>query len=266
MNILTIDVEDWYHPLVPDPSQWRACEDRVADSTRRILDIIDHAGAKATFFVLGDVADRHPDLVHEIARRGHEIGTHGYFHRFVYQQEPADFEADVVRSLASLRAIIDDPIVAYRAPYFSIVRESRWALDVLSRLGIRFDSSIFPVHNHRYGIPDAPRAPHRDATGLIEVPLSTLRLGRYNVPVAGGVYFRALPFAFLHRAYQGVAAEGLPLVFYLHPWEIDPHQPRVRVSPGLRLRHYHGLEQTAGRLQELLRLFPFSPVREVLVP
>lgn len=264
-NVLTIDVEDWYHGLVPE-SQWRSCEDRIVDSTRRILDLVDEAGARSTFFVLGDVADRHPDLVHEIAQRGHEVGTHGYHHEFVYRQTRDDFEADVTRSIASLGAIIPDPVVAYRAPYFSIVRESRWALDVLAGLGLRFDSSVFPVHNHRYGIPDARREPHRQENGIVEVPPSTLRIGAVNLPVGGGVYFRMLPFAFLRRAYREVNREGLPVVFYLHPWEVDPGQPRVRLSPGLRWRHYYGLEHTAARLEEVLRMFPFGPVCEMTVP
>jgi polysaccharide deacetylase family protein (PEP-CTERM system associated) len=264
-NILTIDVEDWYHALVP-PSQWRSCEDRILDSTQRLLDIIDEAGARATFFVLGDVADQHPELVREISQRGHEVGSHGYHHHFVYRQTPADFEADVARSLASLRAINGDPVLAYRAPFFSIVRESRWALDVLAKLGLRFDSSIFPVHNHRYGIPGARRDPYRDANGIVEIPPSTLRMGRVNVPIAGGVYFRVLPFAFLRRAYREVNREGLPVVFYLHPWEIDPGHPPVRMSASHRWRHYYGLEHTAGRLRELLRQFPFGAVREMSIP
>jgi polysaccharide deacetylase family protein (PEP-CTERM system associated) len=264
-NILTIDVEDWYHGLVP-VSQWRSCEDRIVDSTRRILDIVDNAGARATFFVLGDVADLHPELVQEISRRGHEVATHGYHHHFVYRQTPADFEADVARSLASLRAIVSDPVVAYRAPFFSIVRESRWALDVLAKLGLRFDSSVFPVHNHRYGIPGARREPYREPNGIVEVPPSTVRVGAVNVPVGGGVYFRMLPFSVLRRAYQQVNREGMPVVFYLHPWEIDPHHPRVRLSRLASWRHYYGLDQTAGRLRDILRRFPFGPVREMSLP
>ncbi|HET6349987.1 MAG TPA: XrtA system polysaccharide deacetylase [Candidatus Krumholzibacteria bacterium] len=264
-NIFTIDVEDWYHGLVP-ASQWRSCEDRIVDSTRRILDIVDDAGVRTTFFVLGDVADLHPELVQEIAGRGHEVASHGYQHQFIYRQTRAEFQADVARSLASLRAIVSQPVVAYRAPYFSIVRETRWALDVLASLGMRFDSSIFPVHNPRYGIPDARREPHRQESGVVEVPPSTMRIGAFNLPVGGGVYFRVLPSWFLRRAYRDVNREGLPVVFYLHPWEVDPGQPRVRLSPGLRWRHYYGLDSTAARLRDVLRLFPFGPVCELSVP
>jgi polysaccharide deacetylase family protein (PEP-CTERM system associated) len=264
-NVLTIDVEDWYHGLVP-VSGWRSCEDRIVASTRRILDIVDEAGARATFFVLGDVADLHPELVQEIARRGHEVATHGYHHRLVYRQTREDFQADVARSLASLRAAVDRPVVSYRAPFFSIVRESRWALDVLPALGLRFDSSVFPVHNHRYGIPGARRDPYREKSGIVEVPPSTLRIGRTNVPVAGGVYFRVLPPAFLRHAYREVNREGLPVVFYLHPWEVDPGHPRIRLPPALRWRHYHGLEHTASRLREVLSMMKFGPVCEMSVP
>jgi polysaccharide deacetylase family protein (PEP-CTERM system associated) len=264
-NILTIDVEDWYHGLVPI-REWRSCEDRIVDSTRRILDIVDEAGARATFFVLGDVADTHPELVQEIAQRGHEVATHGYHHQLVYRQSRDEFERDVARSLASLRAAVSQPVVAYRAPFFSIVRESRWALDVLAALGLRFDSSVFPVHNYRYGIPDARREPYREPNGIVEVPPSTLRLGGMNVPVGGGVYFRMLPFSFLRRAYRAVNREGLPVVFYLHPWEIDPGHPRIRLSPGLRWRHYYGLDQTASRLRAVLGMLKFGPVSGITLP
>jgi polysaccharide deacetylase family protein (PEP-CTERM system associated) len=264
VNVMTIDVEDWYHPLIEDDTQWASCEDRVVDSTRRVLDLLDQAGVCATFFVLGYVADRHPDLVREIARRGHEVGSHGYHHRFAYRQTPAEFEADVTRSLITLRAIVDQPVNCYRAPYFSITDRSRWALDVLARLGVRVDSSIFPVHNHRYGIPSAPRHPHEHPNGILEVPPTTLRLAGVNVPVGGGAYFRILPFALLRRAYQRVNREGLPIVFYLHPWEVDPHHPRVRLPLALRWRHYHGLKETELRMRELLRQFPFRPIRDVM--
>ena len=264
-NVLTIDVEDWYHGLVPI-AKWRECEDRIVDSTRRILDIVDEAGARSTFFILGDVADLHPELVQEIAARGHEVATHGYHHELVYRLTPEAFEEDVARSLASLRAAVTAPVVAYRAPFFSIVRESRWALDVLASLGLRYDSSVFPVHNYRYGIPNARREPYREPNGIVEVPPSTLRLGRVNVPVGGGVYFRMLPFSFLRRAYREVNREGLPVVFYLHPWEVDPGHPRIPLSPGLRWRHYHGLDHTASRLREVLRMLKFGPVCEMSIP
>lgn len=266
-HVMTVDVEDWYHPLEPDPARWGGCEDRVEGSTRRLLEVFADAGTLATFFVLGDVARRHPALVREIAAAGHEVASHGMLHRFVYRQTPAEFADDVRRSRDLLADLSGAPVVGYRAPYFSITRRSPWALGVLRELGFTYDASVHPVLNHRYGIPGAPRLPHRTAEGLLEIPPSTFRLPpRVNVPCGGGAYFRLLPYAVTERMLARLERAGERIVFYLHPWEVDPGHPRVPLPAGLRVRHYHALDRAEDRLRRLVRRFSFGSVRGVLAP
>jgi len=260
LNRLSFDVEDWYHSLDPEPDNWRRYESRVEGSTRLILDLLEAARVRATFFVLGDVARLHPALVREIHARGHEVASHGMEHRFVYRQTPAEFRADVGASLDLLGSLTGAAVRGYRAPYFSITQASLWALPILSELGVRYDSSIFPVINHRYGIPGAPRTPHRVDGGLLEVPVATLRIGRVNVPCGGGVYFRILPYPLLRAALRALNRRGEEFVFYLHPWECDPGQPRISAPAALRVRHYWGLARTAEKLRRLLDDFPFAPL------
>ena len=264
MNSLSCDVEDWYHPLDPEPSRWDRYEDRIIGSTQRILEILDAAKTRATFFVLGYVAMRHPKLVVEIDAAGHEVASHGMFHRFVYQQTPDEFESDVAQSLDLLQSITGKSVVGYRAPYFSITKESLWALPILKKLGIRYDSSVFPVFNHRYGIPGACRTTHTTEAGLIEVPLATYPIGRLNIPCGGGVYFRVIPYRLIRRWFRRLGERGEQVVFYLHPWECDPGHPVLPVTWSLRVRHYWALDKTATKLARLVREFEFAPIRETL--
>jgi polysaccharide deacetylase family protein (PEP-CTERM system associated) len=263
LNALTIDVEDWFHSLDPEPSHWPRYEDRIVASTRHVLAILAANGARGTFFVLSWIAERHPELIRAIHHEGHEVASHGAEHRFVYAQDPRAFESDLVRSLDVLEGIVRRPIRGYRAPYFSITRRSLWALPILARHGVQYDSSIFPVWNHRYGIPDAPRLVHRTEGGLTEVPVSTLPLAGANLPCCGGAYFRILPFRLLQGMYRRLNQRGEPFVFYLHPWELDADQPRLGVGRGLRLRHYWGLAQVAAKLEALVRQFRFGTIQEV---
>jgi len=263
MNAVTVDVEDWYHCLEADPNKWADFEDRVVASTRRCLDLFEQCDTRATFYVLGDVSTRHPELVAEIDAAGHEIGSHGSSHRFVYDQSEAEFESDVSASLQCLRGIVDQPVESYRAPYFSITKRSLWALPILQKLGIRFDSSIFPVLNHRYGIPTAQRLPHEIADDLLELPITTFRMGALNVPCGGGVYFRFLPYRTSRWIFEHLNERQEPVVFYLHPWELDPGQPRLPVPRGLRLRHYWDLDNTESKLRRLLTDMSFGAVRDV---
>jgi len=264
LNAATIDVEDWYPCLDPDLGNWSGYEDRIVDSTRQILRILKDADTHATFFVLGDVAEHHPDLVREIHAAGHEVGSHGCTHRFIYDQTPEEFEADVAKSLRLLESITGEPVISYRGPYFSITRKSLWALPILKSLGIKYDSSIFPVVNPRYGIPDAPRTPFMTSEGVIEVPISTFPVRNSNLPVGGGVYFRVFPYSLLHNCFRRLNRNGEQVVFYLHPWECDPGHPRIPVSLGLKMRHYWALDKTAGKLSRLLADFKFGPIREVV--
>ncbi len=269
---MTIDVEDYFHVSVFDGvlprTAWDSMESRVVANTERLLDLFDEHAVRGTFFVLGWVAERFPDLVRSIAARGHELASHGYAHRLVYEQTPDVFRDDVRRAKALIEDISGRRVKGYRAPSFSVTERSLWALDVLLEEGHRYDASIFPIRHDRYGIPDAPRWPHpmaRAGGELFEVPGSTVRLGGTNVPVAGGGYFRILPYAWTR---WGIArlnqVEGQPAIFYLHPWEIDPQQPRLRASALGRFRHYRNLHQTESRLRALMGDFAFGPLDRVL--
>ena len=214
------------------------------------------------------MAERHPALVRTIAGRGHELASHGYAHRLVYDQTPEIFRDDVRKAKAIIEDASGRRVNGYRAPSFSVTKQSLWALDVLLEEGYRYDASIFPVRHDRYGIPDAHRWPHamtRAGGSLFEVPGSTVRLGGHNLPVAGGGYFRILPYAWTRWGIRRVnRVEGQPAVFYLHPWEIDPRQPRLPASVLGRFRHYRNLHRTEARLRSLMRDFSFGPLETVL--
>ena len=272
-NALTFDVEEYFHAeafaRVLRPEEWPSLESRVVATTERLLDILDRERVCATFFVLGWVAERHPSLVREIASLGHEIGCHGYGHQMISRLTRVEFERDVTRAKAALEDATGRPVIGYRAPTFSIMRDTLWSLDVLCEAGFRYDSSIFPILHDRYGIPDAPRFPHRmkapNGGELTEFPLSTvLVLGR-RVPVAGGGYFRLFPYALTRRAIARInARDGQPAMIYLHPWEIDPDQPRLPVGPLTRFRHLVNVGKTETRLSRLLADFTCAPAAEVL--
>jgi len=272
VNAMTVDVEDYFQVSAFEHhvarSDWNRFESRVSRNTERLLEIFEQAGVTATFFVLGWVAERYPDLVRRIAAGGHEIASHGYAHRLVYEMTPSEFAEDVRRAKAVLESVSGSPVLGYRAPSYSISRESLWALDVLLAEGHVYDASIFPIHHDRYGIPDAPRHPYqiqRELGTLWELPGSTVRMGGQNLPIGGGGYFRLLPYAWTRRGIASVNAhEGKPVMFYLHPWEIDPDQPRVNASLLSRFRHYRNLSKTEPRLLRLLSEFAFGPAVSLL--
>ncbi len=264
LNMMTVDVEDWYHCLDGNPGHWDRYEDRIDVSLRRLLDVFRRTQSTATFFVLGHVAERHLDLVGEIREGGHEVASHGYLHRFIYSQPQEQFRDDVERSLDLLSELAGKPVRGYRAPFFSITKSSLWALPILRGLGIRYDSSIHPVLNHRYGIQDAPRLPHEAQSGLTEVPVTTFPLGSLNLPCAGGVYFRVYPYRMVRRMFRSLNGRDERIVFYLHPWEIDPDHPRIPLNPGLKLRHYWALGKTEEKLERLCTDFRFASINRVL--
>ena len=249
VNALTVDVEDYFHvsafDAVVSRAAWDQFESRVVANTQRLLELFDQSGAKATFFVLGWVAARFPALVRAIAAAGHEVASHGNNHQLVYLLTPRQFREDVRTAKATLEDAAGAPVVGYRAPSYSIVQSSMWALDVLVEEGFQYDASIFPIHHDRYGIPDARRHPHtlQCASGaLVEMPASTVRIAGTNLPIAGGGYFRLLPYAWTRWGIRRVNDdERQPVVFYCHPWEIDPDQPRLRVGRVTQIRHYTGL-------------------------
>jgi len=266
-NALTIDFEDWYQGLEIPHTEWDGMEVRIERAARRLLEVFAESGARATFFVLGWLAERHPGLVREVAAAGHEIATHGWSHSFVYQMTPTDFRDELMRSMSLLGELSGRPVLGHRAPFFSITEKSLWALEVMSDLGLRYDSSIYPVLNYRYGIEGAERWPHPVGTGarsLVEFPISTWRMWGRNVPIAGGAYFRIFPYAVTRHAFRSINREGHPAVFYLHPWELDPDHPRLPLPRRIALTHYANLRATEGRLRRLLRDFRFAPMSEVL--
>jgi polysaccharide deacetylase family protein (PEP-CTERM system associated) len=271
VNALTIDVEEYFHvsnlELCLPRQGWSHLESRVEASTHQILDLLGGAGVQATFFVLGWVAERQPDLVRRIHGEGHEVASHGYGHELIYRQTPEEFRADVRRSRAILENIIGRPVLAYRAPSFSIVPRSLWALDVLIEEGFTLDSSIYPVHHDRYGMPDALLEPHRierEVGTIWEFPPPVSRILGWSVPVGGGGYFRLYPYRLTRRLLQSINAEGRPFAVYLHPWEIDSEQPRFNPGFFRGFRHYVGLGKTESRLSRLLNDFPFGTLTQAL--
>jgi polysaccharide deacetylase family protein (PEP-CTERM system associated) len=272
INAMSIDVEDYFHVSAFDSVvprvRWDDMPSRVRGNTERLLDIFDEFDVRSTFFVLAWVGERDPDLVREIARRGHEIASHGYAHRLVYDQTPDMFRADVRKAKAILEDASGRAVLGYRAPSYSITARSLWALDILIEEGYRYDSSIFPIRHDRYGIPDSERRMYTiesSAGTLVEVPGSTTQVGAVNLPVAGGGYFRILPYWWTRWGIARVnRLEGRPAVFYLHPWEIDPEQPRVSAGRLSRFRHYRNLHKTEGRLRQLLTDFRFDTVASVV--
>jgi polysaccharide deacetylase family protein (PEP-CTERM system associated) len=267
---LTIDVEEHFQvhafETVVDRSTWDGHSSRVVDNTLRILRLLAEYNVRATFFVLGWVADRYPDLVKKIAASGHEIATHGYWHELVYRQTPKEFAADLTQSLDAIGRVLNGlRPMGYRAPAFSITEQSLWALDVLRDHNIIYDSSIFPLAAHdRYGISNASRFANKMCDDLWEFPVSTVRLGRQNWPVAGGGYFRLFPLWITRQAIRHLNKQGQPAVIYLHPWEFDPDQPRIPDAPLLsRFRHYVNIHKTESRLRALLNEFEFAPMCDV---
>jgi polysaccharide deacetylase family protein (PEP-CTERM system associated) len=269
-SIISVDVEDYFHVeafagMIPRAS-WGDYECRVERNTDRILDLLDDCRTTATFFILGWVAERYPKLVHKITERGHEPACHSYWHRLIYTLTPDEFREDTLLAKNAIEQAAGIEIHGYRAPSFSITGRSAWALDVLAELGFRYDSSVFPVRHDVYGVPGAPRGPFRVGTPfgpLVEFPMATFRWSAGpNLPVGGGGYLRMLPYWYTKAGVQRAWREGLPVVSYIHPWELDPEQPRLSGPLRSRLRHYTNLRGTETRLRRLLVLGKFSSFRD----
>jgi len=261
VNALTIDVEDYFQVSALAPhfprSDWEQVPCRVERNVELILGLLDEHGASATFFTLGWIAERYPQLVRRIAEAGHEIASHGYGHERASAQSRELFLADIVLAKAVLEDIAGQRIIGYRAPSFSIGKGNPWAHDCIAQAGYAYSSSVYPVRHDHYGMPDAPRFPYRLESGLLEVPVTTMRWMGHNWPAGGGGYFRLLPYAVSRWQIGRVnRADGRAAIFYFHPWEVDPEQPRVREAAArTRFRHYVNLARTEGRLRCLLRDF-----------
>jgi polysaccharide deacetylase family protein (PEP-CTERM system associated) len=271
LNALTVDVEDYFHVSgfegCVDRSRWDNYPSRVADNTYRLLEILATADVRGTFFVLGWVAERQLELVKDIRAAGHEIGSHGYWHRLIYRQTPEEFRADLRHGRDVLQDILGEAVTAYRAPSFSITRQSLWALDVLIEEGFQLDSSIYPTRHDRYGIPGAPLEPHRleRSTGALwEFPPPVYRFVGRPFAVGGGGWFRLYPYGVTRGCLKAINGAGRPFAVYLHPWEIDPDQPRLTPGRMAAFRHYLNLRRTEGRLTRLLQDFRFGTLSESL--
>jgi len=272
VNALTVDVEDYFQvSAFADRvcrKDWDKYECRVEANTDRLLSIFDEAEVQGTFFILGWVAERYPALVRRIAEAGHEIASHGYWHQLVYNLTPEEFAKDITDSREAIHDACGVTVTAYRAPSFSIVPRSRWSLDILAAHGFTIDSSVFPIKGHDlYGDPNSPKNIHRIETThgtIIEFPPTAGSIGRLPIPVGGG-YFRILPLSVTNRAVRQINQTIGPAMFYIHPWEIDPDQPRIQsISLKSRFRHYVGLHRTQARLLGLLKAIPFSSVSDII--
>ncbi|HEV2418540.1 MAG TPA: XrtA system polysaccharide deacetylase [Terriglobia bacterium] len=269
-NALTVDVEDYFHAsafrATAPPEDWARLPARVERNTRKVLELLAESNTRATFFILGWVAERYPSLVREIQSAGHELGCHSYAHPLLYNITPAQFRADTSRALAAIEQASGVRARAYRAPSFSVTKCSLWALEILLELGFTMDSSIFPIRNYLYGIPTAPRQPFRirfQGGELLEYPLPTLKFGGWNVPLTGGAYLRLMPWRVQIRGLRGMANRAVPVVLYFHPWELDPNQPRLAGAFGSRLYHYARLARTEDRLRSILQSFPFGTLSQM---
>jgi polysaccharide deacetylase family protein (PEP-CTERM system associated) len=271
-NALTVDVEDYFQvsALAPhiERRSWDSRPCRVERNVQRLLDLFEQSGAQATFFTLGWVAERYPHLVRDIVARGHELASHGYAHLRASEQTRQEFSSDVLSAKRLLEDVSGQPVRGYRAPSFSIGRDNDWAFDELLAAGYAYSSSVYPVRHDHYGVPDAPRFPYRTRPGLLEIPLTTTQLLGRNLPAGGGGFFRLLPYSVSRWALRRVnRIDQRPAIFYLHPWEIDPQQPRIAgTSAKTRFRHYVNLSRTESRLSRLLRDFQWGRIDEVFAP
>lgn len=271
LNALSIDMEEWFcvsgFEDVIRRDDWDRIESRIEPSTFEILDLLERHGTKATFFVLGWIAERHPGLIRTIWEQGHEIASHGYDHHLAYKLSPVEFRTDVCRSIDLLRELANGDCIGYRAPSFSLRRDMTEAWEALFDAGIRYDSSIFPVVHDRYGEPDAPRFPFRLRSGRVEIvefPMSTITAFAKNLPVGGGGYLRLYPLSVTRWAIRRINREGYPAVVYFHPWEVDPRHPKPSAPWLALLRHRVGIGAMSRKLDRLLNEFRFGPLRAVI--
>ncbi|AFQ46128.1 XrtA system polysaccharide deacetylase [Desulfosporosinus meridiei] len=268
-NILTIDLEEWFHANYHENifDNQNSYEVRIVQNTKRLLSLFEEYNAKATFFVLGFVAEKHPQLIRDIAASGHEIASHGYGHQLIYEQTPDEFKADVSKAKILVEDIIGKSVKGYRAPSWSITPKSLWAWEILQELGFIYDASVFPIETYLYGLPSSPRFPHHPKhegrlLSLLEVPSSTVRIFNQNIPFAGGFYFRVLPYLVISQCIKAVNREGQPVLVYLHPREIDPGQPRLKLSLKESLIHYYGIKSCEQKLIRTLKEYEFTSIEQ----
>jgi polysaccharide deacetylase family protein (PEP-CTERM system associated) len=269
VNAFTVDFEDWYQGLeIHKIDTWHKFESRIERNCQKILEVLKAHDVKATFFVLGYLAEKYPHLIKMIHELGHEVGSHGYSHSQVFRLTPEQFSSEISRTNEAVHKAIGKTPIGFRAPIFSIISECYWAFDVLAQNGFRYDSSIYPTFNYRYGMVKADRFRHeRSSTDsnrkIIELPVATATFMKINLPVGGGAYFRIWPYAVTKWAFHQINRQGRPGIFYIHPWELDPGQPKIELPTRLSLTHYHRLGSTEKKLHRLLDDFQFSSMTEV---
>jgi polysaccharide deacetylase family protein (PEP-CTERM system associated) len=268
----SVDVEDYFQveslrQFCPR-AKWESFEDRTVRNTEKVLEVLASNGASGTFFILGWTASRHPDLVKRITEAGHEIASHGFDHELVYNQSPEDFRQDINRARHLLQDLSGQEVLGYRAPSYTIVARTQWALKILAEEGYRYDSSIFPIPRRRYGMPQANRWPHQislsDNCNIVEFPLPTIKFGPVNIPATGGAYLRLMPLNLQLWSLSRMNRNHLPFVLNFHPWELDPEQPRFPVDIRTRWTHYHNLAKAENRLSRLLAITRFQTQKKVL--
>jgi len=265
LNALTVDFEDWYHGLTRTmfrPDLWSSLPRRIDETAEFLLNLLAEVGVHATFFVLGDLARQSPQIIRQISASGHELGSHGYSHRRLFQLTPDEFRQDLDRTHQLIEDISGVSVTTYRAPQFSINQDNLWAFDVLGEAGYQVDSSVFPMKTLLYGYPGALRHPFQPSpkTNLMEYPAATVQFGKMIIPIAGGVYNRILPTVILRWGIQRMNRQGFPAVIYMHPWEFDLHQPMIRVNPRERITHYFGRTSLLKKIKFLIQEFSFAPL------
>jgi len=266
INFLSIDVEDWYHLLVDVPETWDSLESRVAIGVNRILDILDRYSVQATFFVLGYVAGREPDLIRKIHDKGHEIASHGYYHNYVYRMSPEEFKKDVESSVDILEKIANEKIYGFRASSFSIDERCLWAFEIMENAGIRYDSSVMPAKTFYYGMDNAQPWPHRigPKKKIVEVPPSIASFPGKKLPALGGFPLRFMPNWWNRALIRRINRKGHRAHVYLHPWELDTEQKRMKLTPRWRFVRYYNLSGTESKFIKLLEKHEFGPIGRLL--
>ena len=267
-HALSVDIEDWYHGVIQiKHTEWHKYENRLEKNLDFILRLFRDRNIKATFFILGYIADKFPRLVERIMKDGHEIASHGYYHRPIFEKTKEEFRDDVARSKKAIEAISNVRVKGYRAPIFSVRKDTLWALDILSDLGFEYDSSIFPTKNFMYGIPDAPLRPYRVKGGnIIEFPLSVIRILNTNFPISGGFYLRVLPYIFTKMGLFLYERKGWPAVIYMHPWELDVDKPKIDLALPLKWKiiYEYNIDKMQRKFKSLIKDFEFTTMNEVL--
>lgn len=269
-NAFTVDVEEYFQvgafEKVLDPADWPSLTPRLEQSMDNVLKLMDDANIKGTFFILGWIAERYPSVIKKLAAEGHEIASHGYAHQRATGQTQEVFKQDISSAKTILEDLTGQAVIGYRAPSFSFNKTNPWVYDVLQEAGHQYSSSIYPVVHDHYGVPDAPRFKYKTPQGLWELPLSTMKMGEKNIPISGGGYFRLYPYAFTRWAIQKYQrADGQPYIFYMHPWEADPDQPRIKNAPlKSKFRHYLNLNRVEGRLKTMFKDFEWGRMDSLL--